>query len=52
MGGIWGYSELLEALDNPKHEAHQEMLDWLGEPFDPNRFDLQEVNAILRGLKL
>jgi len=51
-GGIWGYYELLEALNNPKHESHQEMLDWLGEPFDPDRFDLQEVNAILRGLKL
>jgi hypothetical protein len=51
-GGIWGYYELLEALNNPKHESHQEMLDWLGEPFDPGRFDPEEVNAILRRLKL
>jgi hypothetical protein len=51
-GGIWGYYELLEAVNNPKHEAHQEMLDWLGDQFDPGRFDLQEVNATLRRLKL
>ena len=51
-GGIGGYYELLEAVDNPKHEAHQQMLDWLGEPFDPSRFDLQAVNAALRRVKL
>jgi hypothetical protein len=51
-GGIGGYYELLEAVNNPKHEAHQQMLDWLGEPFDPGRFDLQAVNAALRRLKL
>jgi hypothetical protein len=51
-GGIWGYYELLEAVNNPKHEAHQEMLDWLGGPFDPGRFDLPKVNAALRRLKL
>jgi Plasmid pRiA4b ORF-3-like protein len=50
-GGIWGYYELLETVNNPKHKAYQEMLDWLGEPFDPGRFDLQEVNATLRRLK-
>ena len=50
-GGIWGYYELLEAVNNPKHEAHQQMLDWLGEPFDPSRFDLQAVNAALRRVK-
>jgi hypothetical protein len=49
---LWGYYELLEAVNNPKHEAHQQMLDWLGEPFDPGRFDLQAVNAALRRVKL
>jgi hypothetical protein len=51
-GGIGGYYELLEAVNNPKHTAHQQMLDWLGDPFDPGRFDPQAVNATLRGLKL
>ena len=49
-GGIWGYYELLKALKNPKHKEHQEMLDWLGGQFDPGHFDLQKINAQLRGL--
>jgi hypothetical protein len=24
---IWGYYKLLEAVNNPKHEEHQELLD-------------------------
>ena len=51
-GGIWGYYELLEAVNNPKHEEHQEMLDWLGGQFDPGRFDLQKINAKLRGVEI
>ena len=48
-GGIWGYYELLKAVKNPKRKEHQEMLDWLGGPFDPGHFDLQKINAELRG---
>jgi hypothetical protein len=29
---------------------HQELLDWLGGQFDPRHFDLQKINAELRGL--
>jgi hypothetical protein len=51
-GGIWGYYRLLEAINNPEHEDHQEMLEWLGDQFDPCHFDLQKVNAELRRLKI
>jgi hypothetical protein len=51
-GGIWGYYELLKAVKNPKHKEHWQMLDWLGGQFDPGRFDLQKVNATLRGLEI
>jgi hypothetical protein len=44
------YYELLKAVKNPKHKEHQEMLDWLGGPFGPGNFDLQKINAQLRGL--
>jgi hypothetical protein len=50
-GGIFGYYELLKAISNPKHPEHQQLLEWLGRPFDPNHFDLQETNAMLRDLK-
>ena len=48
-GGIWGYAHLLEVIQNPLHEEHEEMMEWLGGQFDPEEFDLQEVNWRLRG---
>ena len=50
-GGIWGYYEMLEALKDPKHEQHDELLEWIGGQFDPERFDLEEVNAELEDLR-
>jgi hypothetical protein len=44
VGGAGGYASLLEAIANPQHERHQEMLDWLGYPFDPHAFDLNAIN--------
>ena len=38
-GGVWGYAELLEAVNNKKHERHDELLEWLGGSFDPDSFD-------------
>jgi hypothetical protein len=46
-GGVWGYYELLETIADPKHEDREEMLEWLGGEFDPDAFDLKEVNAML-----
>jgi hypothetical protein len=42
-GGVWGYEEFLEAIRNPEHEEHEEMLDWIGGEFDPEHFDPKEV---------
>jgi len=42
-GGIWGYEEFLEAIADPDHELHDEMLEWVGGEFDPERFDPEEV---------
>ena len=39
-GDIFGYYDLLKAISNPKHPEHQQLLEWLGRPFDPNHFDL------------
>ena len=46
IGGVFGYERALPILANPADPEHQEMLDWIG-PFDPNRFDLEAVNADL-----
>lgn len=47
-GGPWGYEELLEAIKDPSHEDHEDMLEWIGEDFDPDRFDLEEINRRLK----
>jgi len=44
---VWGYYEMLEAVADPDHERHDELPEWLGGKFDPDAFDLEEVNAIL-----
>ncbi len=50
-GGIGGYLELLDIIKDPTHEEYESMMEWLGVPFDPNAFDLQEVNKYLKKVK-
>jgi hypothetical protein len=47
VGGAWGYARFLEALADPDHPDHAEQLDRVGGAFDPERFDLLEVNTAL-----
>lgn len=50
-GGIWGYVELLDTIKDPNHPEHEEMLEWLGDDFDPEAFDVEAVNKNLRRIK-
>lgn len=43
-GGPWGYLNLLEALKNPVHENHEEMVEWIGGEFDSEFFDAKSVH--------
>ena len=47
-GGSVGYQTLLEAIGNKKHKEHKE----LGGNFDPEFFDLDEINSRLREIDL
>ena len=47
-GGPWGYQNLLDALKDPKHENHEEMLEWFGDELDPEAFDLDDINEALK----
>jgi Plasmid pRiA4b ORF-3-like protein len=51
VGGIPGYENFLEALGNPKHSEHDELLEWIGGTFDPEAFDLIKVNGGLRAMR-
>jgi hypothetical protein len=47
-GGVWGYEDRLQALTDLRHNSHKSTLEWLGEEFDPEAFDLEEINKALR----
>ncbi len=38
-GGPWGYGDILEAIADPTHEQHDELVEWVGGDFDPNAVD-------------
>jgi len=44
-GGVWGYGDILAALAGPSSSAAEELLEWVGQDFDPEAFSLEIVNA-------
>ena len=51
VGGIPGYESFLQALNDPNHPEHDDMLEWIGGSFDPEAFDTTKTNRKLSGLK-
>ena len=49
-GGVWGYEELLEKLENPEDPNYEDLLDWVGANFDPEIFHIEAVNQQLQAL--
>jgi len=49
VGGLPGYYHFLEAIKDPNHPEHEDMLEWAGRDFDPAAFDVQEVNRAFHG---
>lgn len=47
VGSPSGYMEYLEALQDPSHPDHQQMVEWRGPSFDPERFDSGRINRRL-----
>jgi hypothetical protein len=50
-GGPWAYSDFVEAICNPDHRRHEELLEWVGGEFDPEQFDQEAVNNELRRMR-
>jgi hypothetical protein len=42
----------LDAIQDPKHEEHESMLEWVGGEFDPDEFDMNFINKKINDLKL
>jgi len=53
-GGPPGYEDLREALAEPEHADHADLLDWMGldkaADFDPEAFAVEQANQRLRSL--
>ena len=47
-GGSWGFQEKLEIRDDPDHEEHEWISEWMGEDFNPEAFSVKDVNERLR----
>ena len=50
-GGTGGYENFLVAIRDPDHEEHDEYLEWIGGEFDPEEFDLEELDTALRHIR-
>lgn len=50
-GGIVGYQLALELLTRPDTKDAQLLFDWYGEDFNPNIFDMDEINVKLNSLR-
>ncbi len=50
-GGPPGFAEFVDALSDPAHPAHEELMDWYGEPFDPEDMNLVAVEAMLSRIR-
>ena len=49
-GGPWGYANFLEAIADPDHEDHEEMLEWHGPGVDPNAVDEAAISKAVARL--
>jgi hypothetical protein len=49
-GGPWGYEDKLTVLKRGRGRAYEELREWIGNDFDPERFDLAAVNKRLHAV--
>ncbi len=50
-GGIYGYYEMMEIMEDSKHPEHENVIEWLGDEFEPDVFDLVETNDMLKRVR-
>ena len=41
----------MKAIQDPKHDEHEDLLEWVGGEFDPERFDVDDVNKELASIR-
>ena len=51
-GGLPGFENLKEALADPKHPEHDDMVEWYGDEFDAAEFSVASINDDLKRIKV
>ena len=51
IGGPWGYTDFIEAVLEPSHPEHEDMLEWIGGKFDPEALNIDEINENLKQIR-
>lgn len=51
VGGSTAYFDFLTAIKDLVHEEHFGMLQWVGGSFDPNAFNITDVNERLSAIE-
>ena len=53
VGGPWGYTDFLDAINNKKHPEYEEFREWIDlapkEKYDEEFVDIQQINQNLSG---
>jgi len=47
-GGTSGFQSCLEAIADPSHEDYEDMINWVGSPFNPVSFSVDQINKRLK----
>jgi hypothetical protein len=50
VGGPWGYAHYLEAIADPQHGSHKDMIEWRGPDFNPASVDEAAIGKQLEAL--
>ena len=50
VGGPDGFMDFLEAVLDPAHEQHRDMVRWYGGPFDPIGFDEERARFCMENM--
>ncbi len=47
VGGVWRYQDMLQIIQDKENKEYNEWIDWLGDDFDPEEFNMEEINCRL-----
>ena len=50
-GGPFGFVAFLDAMSDPGHPDHEDVMDWYGEPFEAEDMELDKVEAMLSRIR-